>query len=96
MGSRKQSARAKQIAQFKASLGGMDDVFEREEQRREEGSRQREEALRAKACESKNRYASRQEAEEVIAWCAERGKRGLQCYRCDYCKGWHLTSHPWE
>ena len=31
MGSRKGSAKAKQIARFKAGLGGMDDLFAKEE-----------------------------------------------------------------
>ena len=96
MGSRKRSARAKQVAEFKASLdaGGMEDVFAHEAQRRENMTARREAALREKACESKNRYASRAEAEENLAWCESRGVRGLSVYRCDYCNGWHLTSHP--
>lgn len=96
MGSKKRSARAKQVAEFKASLdaSGMDDVFAREEQRREDMTARREAALREKACESKNRYASRVEAEENLAWCEARGIRGLSIYRCQYCNGWHLTSHP--
>ena len=96
MGSKKRSARAKQVAEFKAGLdaSGMDDVFAREEQRREGMTARREAALREKACESKNRYASRVEAEENLAWCEARGTRGLSIYRCPYCNGWHLTSHP--
>ena len=80
MGSRKGSAKAKQIARFKAGLGGMDDLFAKEE------------ALRRKACESKNRYASRMEAEDAIRSCEEYGRRGLRCYKCPHCNGWHLTS----
>ena len=96
MGSKKRSARAKQVAEFKAGLdaSGMDDVFAREEQRREGMTARREAALREKACESKNRYASRVEAEENLAWCEARGIRGLAIYRCQYCNGWHLTSKP--
>lgn len=94
MGSRKRSARAREIAEFKAGLGGMDDAFARERERQDEISARHEEALRQKACESKNRYASRAEAEENLAWCEAHGKRGLQVYRCPYCRGWHLTSHP--
>ena len=96
MGSRKRSAKAKQVAEFKAGLDayGMDDVFAHERERREGMTARREAALREKACESKNRYASRREAEENLAWCEARGTRGLSIYRCPYCNGWHLTSHP--
>ena len=102
MGSKKRSARAKEIAQFKDSLGagdlfgGEDDIFAREDQRQQELAEAREDAMRLKACESKNRYRSRTEAEEAIASCAEYGTTGLHCYKCKYCGGWHLTSHPWE
>lgn len=57
MGSRKPSAKAKQVAAFKAELGGMDDIFAREERRREQRAAEHEEALREKACRSKNRYS---------------------------------------
>ena len=94
MGSRKRSARAKQVADFKASLGGMDDIFAREDQRHEDMEARHAARLREKACESKNRYHSYDEAQENLAWCEERGVRGLHIYRCPYCDGWHLTSHP--
>ncbi len=94
MTSRKPSARAKQIADFKAGFGGMDDLFEREDRLRAEREKEREAALRSKACESKNRYRSRAEAEQAIASCADHGTTGLHCYRCEYCNGWHLTSKP--
>lgn len=96
MGSKKPSARAKQIAAFKSQLDdlGMDDVFAREERREAERAAEHEEALREKACRSKNRYASRREAEDAIASCAAHGTTGLHCYRCRYCHGWHLTSKP--
>lgn len=95
MGSKKQSAKARQMAAFKSQLGGsgMDDIFAREDARRERAAEERDEALRWKACESKNRYASRAEAEAAIFSCEEHGRRGLTCYRCGYCNGWHLTSH---
>ena len=32
----------------------------------------------------------------VMAGCESRGRRGLACYKCEYCGGWHLTSHPWK
>ena len=92
MGSRKPSAKAKQVAAFKAELGGMDDIFAREERRREQRAAEHEEALREKACRSKNRYSYRSEAEEAIRACADHGTTGLHSYRCPFCNGWHLTS----
>lgn len=96
MGSKKRSAQKRAIAQFKDEMGSSDfgDVFERERRLAEERSQHHDEALREKACASKNRYATRQDAEEAIERCAEHGRRGLRCYRCSYCHGWHLTSHP--
>lgn len=88
----KRSARAKRVAEFKSQLGGMDDIFAREEQRKIESNRQYEAMLRSKACESKNRYASASEAQAAIVACADYGTRGLRSYRCPYCNGWHLTS----
>lgn len=99
MGSKKRSSWSKQKAEFAAGLddfSGMDDIFAREEVHRERASADLEAARRRKACESKNRYASRAEAEENLAWCEHNGKRGLSVYRCPYCDGWHLTSHPWD
>lgn len=94
MGSKKRSSWAKETAAFKSQLAGdgFDDLFAREDQRRERISREHDAALRHKACERKNRYASRMEAEAAIVACAEHGTRGLHTYRCPYCNGWHLTS----
>ena len=92
MASRKGSAKAKRIAEFKSQLGGMDDLFERETERATTKSAEKERALREKACESKNRYGSEREAREAIRACAEHGTLGLRCYRCTWCNGWHLTS----
>ncbi len=94
MGSRKPSANAKRVSEFKAQLGGLDDIFAREEHRREDLSAKKEAALRNKACESKNRYPSRYDAQIAIDACAEHGTTGLHMYRCKYCNGWHLTSKP--
>lgn len=97
MGSKKPSARAKQVAEFKAGLDGfegMNDLFAREYDRSERAAGEHEAALRRKSCESKNRYETRSEAEDAIAACAAYGRRGLHCYRCDYCGGWHLTHKP--
>lgn len=98
MGSRKRSARAKEIANFKASFvdAGTDDLFAREEARHERVAEERDAARKEKACESKNRYPSRADAEQAKLDCARHGTTGLEIYRCPYCNGWHLTSHPWK
>lgn len=94
MTSRKGAAKARQRAAFEAGAGDLGDLFAREECRRAEASAAREAALRLRACESKNRYASLADAEEAIASCAAYGTRGLHAYRCPHCSGWHLTSKP--
>lgn len=96
MASHKRSALKKQRSAFEANFDadGMRDVFAYEERRREAEDEEREATLRRKTCESKKRYATRSEAEDAIAACAAHGRGGLHCYRCSYCKGWHLTSHP--
>ena len=86
----------KRVKQFKSQLGGLDDLFDSEHRRNEQRSQEKEAARRVKSCESKNRYATRYEALDAIAACAEHGTTGLSEYRCPYCDGWHLTSHPWE
>ena len=96
MGSRKPSANAKRVQQFKSQLGGLDDLFASEHAREERLSEKKEAARRHKSCESKNRYATKGEAQLAIASCAEHGTKGLKAYRCPYCNGWHLTSHPWD
>ena len=96
MGSRKPSAWAKQRASFEAGAPDLSDLFSREDERSRRAQVEREQALERKACTSKNRYSTRAEAKEAIASCAEYGRRGLHCYRCPYCEGWHLTSHPRE
>lgn len=93
MTSRKPSARARQIAAFKAETEDFGNAFGRERERTRELEQHREEALYEKACASKMRYATKGEALAAIARCEVRGTRGLTCYRCSYCGGWHLTSH---
>lgn len=98
MGSRKRSARARQIEEFKSQLsdglGDFDDVFAAEEARARKREEDHEAALRYKSCESKNRYDSRAEAQAALDRCADFGRRGLSIYHCERCGGWHLTSHP--
>lgn len=103
MGSRKPSAKARRVAEFKAQLGGgsggwsaldLDDAFGREAQRRDKRAAEHEAALEKKMCTSKKRYPHRADAEEAIQLCALHGRRGLHCYECPYCGGWHLTSKP--
>lgn len=94
MGSRKRSAWQKEKAEFAASLGGMDDIFATEHARSQQHEKEQEAALRHKACERKNRYATRAEAQATATECAEHGAPPLHAYRCPYCDGWHLTSKP--
>ncbi len=94
MGSKKRSSWSKQKAEFNASLGGMDSLFASEGERQKNKRAEKEAALRKKACESKNRYTSKSEAEAAISECASYGTTGLHSYRCPYCDGWHLTSKP--
>ncbi len=96
MASHKRSARQRQQAAFAAQAGDMDDIFAREDRRRQRLDERKDAARRRKACSSKNRYASQAEAKAAIAECEAHGTRGLSCYRCTYCNGWHLTSHPWQ
>ena len=99
------SSWAKEKAPFNAALSdfdslgdfsSLDDAFAREDSRRAAAAAEHDAAQRYKACDSKNRYATRAEAQENLAWCERRGKRGLHIYECPYCGGWHLTSHPWD
>lgn len=90
----KSSSWSKQKAEFNASLGGMDSLFASEGERQKNKRAEKEAALRKKACESKNRYTSKSEAEAAISECASYGTTGLHSYRCPYCDGWHLTSKP--
>ena len=70
----------------------MDSLFAAESRRASDafGERQRQ------ACLAKNRYDTREDAEEAAQTCTTSGRRKLSVYRCDYCDGWHLTSHPWD
>lgn len=96
MASRKGSAKARQAHAFEESfdLGLLDGAFAEERRRQERDAERRADALREKACTSKNRYATRSDALEAAAACAAHGRGGLHVYRCPHCDGWHLTSHP--
>ena len=92
MGSQKRSSRKARRSAFERGLGDeLGNVFAREDARRAQQRKQREEALRYKACERKKRYASEAEAKDAIRSCERHGSRDLHCYRCPYCNGWHLT-----
>ena len=99
MGSKKRSALKRQRDEFwhasdAEEFSALDEVFDRESHRHEVLDERREAIREHKACTSKQRYASRREAEMTIAACAAHGTHELRCYRCTYCHGWHLTSHP--
>ena len=96
MGSRKPSAKAKRVREFKSQLGDFGDLYAEERRREKRLSAEKEAAQRKKACTSKNRYSSLSEAQVVISECEAHGTQGLSAYRCPHCDGWHLTSHPWK
>lgn len=91
MGSRKQSARRREREAFRSQIGDMGDLFAQESARKAADDEHREQALRAKACESKRRYATRADAKATIATCERHGSPALYLYKCPYCGGWHLT-----
>lgn len=68
----------------------MDGVFERESQRCADAAGE----AQRRACTSKARYDTREDAEEAARTSRFSGRKTLRVYRCDYCDGWHLTSHP--
>ena len=100
MGSKKRSARERERAAFTESLArpksdsSIDALFTREDAHRQEMERQHEAALRYKACERKQRYATRAEAQDAVRDCKRHGSRDLHVYPCPYCNGWHLTHKP--
>ena len=96
MASNKRSARAKQRAEFESTLSDLSDVFEREDRRIQESKVHKEEYRRYKACESKNRYSSREDAANARRDCESYGTYGLNIYKCEHCGGWHLTSKNYE
>ena len=93
MTSRKRSAAKRQREEFEAGFGSLDGLFERAERAQEELEATREGAYRKKSCDRKNRYDTKLDAQDAIARSDDRGVRGLTCYKCEFCGGWHLTSH---
>ena len=93
MTSRKRSATRRQREEFEAGFGSLDSLFERAEAAQDELDERREARYRTKSCERKQRYSTRLEAQDAIAACADHGTHGLTCYKCEFCGGWHLTSH---
>ncbi len=99
MASKKRASWSKQKEEFRNQLNGsgslfderVDSAFSKERDRMKNVAQKKDEARRQKACTSKNRYSSREEARETIALCALHGTTGLREYRCPYCNGWHLT-----
>jgi hypothetical protein len=94
MGSRKPSARRRQRDLFVEGLPDMGDAFARERSYMAGLEERRDEARHERACTSKRRYATAGEARDAIMSCESYGRRGLSSYRCPYCHGFHLTSHP--
>lgn len=94
MGSRKPSARRRQRDLFVEGLPDMGDAFARARSHMAELEGRRDEAHHKRSCTSKRRYATAAEAREAIRSCELNGRRGLSLYRCPYCRGFHLTSHP--
>ncbi|OUP09811.1 hypothetical protein B5F33_04285 [Collinsella sp. An2] len=94
MTSRKPQARARQRSEFMHDVGDLDALFSAGRRGLNELDARREEAHYEKACGLKKRYDSRADALAAIDACAAHGRRGLSCYKCSYCGGWHLTSHP--
>ncbi|MFQ7393054.1 MAG: hypothetical protein ACLRM9_07250 [Collinsella aerofaciens] len=96
MGSKKRAAWSKAKSEFlgAATGGDMSDLFAREDERRDALDAERDEAWRYKSCERKPlRHAPRPRP----LWpTAKTAVGGLACYKCEYCGGWHLTSHPWK
>lgn len=98
MSSRKPQARSRQRRAFASELGpdGLGDLFASEERRRDDMRRRADEARYERSCASKRRYATRAEALGTARLCEDHGSPGLSAYKCPYCGGWHLTSHPWD
>ncbi len=93
MGSSKPQAKAKQQAQFRANLGASANtgkLFAAESHRGGDAFSEKQ----RQACLAKNRYDTREDAEEAIRTNTHAGRKTLRTYRCDYCDGWHLTSKP--
>jgi hypothetical protein len=96
MGSRKKSSWTRAKREFLDTYADTHDIFAAEQKRYHISEINREKAFLEKSCQSKNRYNTKQEAESVAQDCMSKGAPRLTIYKCTHCKGWHLTSHPWE
>ena len=91
-GKSREAVRAGEYAQDRAALGNR--RAKRKAEKAAKDMRKREEELPDEAygsCSRKVRYKTKSEALSVASM---RTKRKLSAYRCKYCGGWHLTSHP--
>lgn len=79
---------------FKAKIKKDMKKRHRERERRNENLKTKRDSVGVSSCGRKIRYPNRIAAERFIRnhWTGE----DLYCYRCSYCGGWHLTSHPKE
>ena len=93
MGSRKRSARMRVRQEFEREFFDREDLFEGARESLGALAERRDQVRYEKACGSKRRFATHAEAKDAVRYQESLGKRGLSVYRCDYCKGYHLTSH---
>lgn len=94
MASGKRQARRRRQEAYLSSLPDLTDAFEAARSELKATDARRDQVRQSRACTSKKRYATAGEARDAIASCAAYGRRGLSSYRCPYCHGYHLTSHP--
>lgn len=94
MASRKPSARRRQQEAYDATPDYLDGLFDAAARAQEKLALRRERAREQRSCTSKQRYVTAVEARQAALRCESRGQRGLAWYRCEYCGGYHLTSHP--
>ena len=97
MGSKKRAAWSKAKSEFlgAATGGDMSDLFAREDERRDALDAERDEPGATSRASAKT-VTTRAPRPRQLWPTAKRGRRGLACYKCEYCGGWHLTSHPWK
>lgn len=49
--------------------------------------------VRKKRCTGKKRYVNRPDAWGALRALGRKGMRGMQIYKCSFCKKWHI-GHP--